>query len=97
MNSHLPPTWTETPRDTSESTFPRVNYRAWGRVNDSWSTHAQYELVEHLVEQWEMGTRHLSSPSACAKHPAFKRLVELDKDAIPSLLRVYRKEAALFT
>ena len=44
------------------------------------------QRFDALADQWERETRHLSSPSAIARHPACQKIIEMGGVAIPLIL-----------
>jgi hypothetical protein len=52
--------------------------RLWPEAND--------ELFQALAAQWREETRHLSSVSQMALHPAYQRIIGMGEAAVPLIL-----------
>ncbi len=48
------------------------------------------ETFRELADLWERETGYMSSPTCILSHPAYRKIVELGKPAIPLLLREMR-------
>jgi hypothetical protein len=44
-------------------------------------------LFEMLADQWERETRNLSSPNSAVRHPAYQRIIDMGRLAVPWVLR----------
>ncbi len=51
------------------------------------------QLFRQLAEQWRIETKHFSSLSKMAMHPAYQKIIGLGKPAVPLILAELQKRA----
>lgn len=61
---------------------------------DAHSVTQTQEEFDMLTLEWKQETAHLSSPSMIAGHPAYQKIIEMGREAIPLILEDLKESKA---